>query len=465
MYSILLQILYIFYIHFYLISGLPNHCKLEVVPCKETSAQKVKIALQLEEGGRVIGEYTSEDCLDGIYEKAREKLNGTGNENGQEPVIIYMRQEFVGTESFSKTKLRQLGLTGGSAVLRLIHRKPEALNEQANVYNIKEKVKNEEEKSKNWRPMRNEDQEASLKMFENLKKETEPEKRENTEMEVEIEPEKIVPKKEEKPVNMEEIEEKSEEKIHLEEKLIEEIKEDPIINILDEENQLIIYKLTDRSAKIRNIIDVSDDFFDLTLEDAKNLLKDVRKMQKDLEPDEKILMTKEMRKTQEEGAKLALLNKYKHSIIRIQLPNRHVIQGIFKPGTEVKRVLEKIGNFLTQSENLTLFITPPKTVLDPGSNLLDCGLVPAALVYLSCENSVEIKENVQLSNSTGAEEMLSRIHGTSDKVNLDHIVSAESSASLSNNSAPVNATAIKRPPIQNLSESGSKVPKWFKSGK
>ena len=69
-------------------------------------------------------------------------------------------------------------------------------------------------------------------------------------------------------------------------------KEDAILNYLDEDHQTVIYKLSDRSAKIRSIIDVSDDFFDLTIEDAKVLLHDARKMQKELDPEEKTLMTK-----------------------------------------------------------------------------------------------------------------------------------------------------------------------------
>ena len=100
---------------FHLFLGLPNHCKLEVVPCENqtsAAAQKVKIALQLEQGGRVIGEYSSEDTLDKIYEKAKEKLEGNIPENSV-PVIIYVRQELVGIESFSETSLKKLGLTGG----------------------------------------------------------------------------------------------------------------------------------------------------------------------------------------------------------------------------------------------------------------------------------------------------------------------------------------------------------------
>ena len=62
---------------------------------------------------------------------------------------------------------------------------------------------------------------------------------------------------------------------------------------LDEDHQTVVYKLSDRSAKIRNIIDVSDDFFELTIEDAKSILRDARKAQKEADPEgKKTLMTK-----------------------------------------------------------------------------------------------------------------------------------------------------------------------------
>ena len=89
----------------YFFIGLSNHCKLEIVQCDQSSAQKVKIALQIEGGGRVIGEYSSEDTLDKIIDKAKDKLQGTVSD-GHEPVIIYMRQEIIGLELLSKTTLK-----------------------------------------------------------------------------------------------------------------------------------------------------------------------------------------------------------------------------------------------------------------------------------------------------------------------------------------------------------------------
>ena len=60
-----------------------------------------------------------------------------------------------------------LGLASGSAVLRLIHRNPESMVDQANVVNISTPaLKDENQEKDNWRPMRNEESNPSLKMFE-----------------------------------------------------------------------------------------------------------------------------------------------------------------------------------------------------------------------------------------------------------------------------------------------------------
>ena len=61
-----------------------------------------------------------------------------------------------------------MGLSGGNAVLRLIHRKPDTLTEQANVVNITNPTPKSEE-NVNWRPMRKEEDDVSLKIFEKAK--------------------------------------------------------------------------------------------------------------------------------------------------------------------------------------------------------------------------------------------------------------------------------------------------------
>lgn len=440
--------------------GLPNHCKLEVVPSTAQAGQKVKIALQLEEGGRVIGEYSSNDTLDQVYDKALSKIEPKPD---LQPVIIYMRQEFVGTELFSQTALKKLGLTGGSAVLRLIHRNPESLSDQASVVNITEVKK--EKSELNWRPMKSEDNEANLKLFESVKPNEDVTKIESK-IEPKIEEEKIEFKKPEIP---RETKLDDDEPMEVENEVIETAKEaleDPILHILDDSNQILIYKSSDQGAKIRSVLDVSDDFFELTIEDAKLLLKDTRRAQKS---EEKIMMTEEMRQTQKEGEKLAYLNKYKKAVIRIQLPDRnHIVQAIFESYATISGVLEKLQKYFKMAENAALFITPPKTTLDPSLNLLDHGLVPAALIYLSSD-TFEIIEEYQdkISNVTGAELALSQAgilkNSVESKENGKYLMASneDAGASSSNNQA-----AMKRPPTSKLPEkSDGKMPKWFKPSK
>merc|ERR1712241_16782 len=264
-------------------------------------------------------------------------------------------------------------------------------------------------------------------------------------------------------------------------------KEDALLYYLDQDHQTVIYKLSDRSAKIRSIIDVSDDFFDLTIEDAKVLLRDARKMQKELDPEEKTLMTKGMRQTQKEGKKLALMNKYKRSVIRVQLPNRHIIQAVFHPGADLSEVMDNLKRYLKieEASELELFKTPPKTMLDLNQNLLDCELVPAALIYLTFKkstttSSIQLSNEIldKLSNTSGAEKALSEagvlksVNGKNQNVSTEeHIIPsqtvANSSTSTSNSDTSASGTtaataATKRPPTTNLANKSGKVPRWFK---
>ena len=47
--------------------------------------------------------------MDKLIAKAKDKLEGNVSE-GHEPVIIYMRQEIIGTDAISSTSFKKLGL-------------------------------------------------------------------------------------------------------------------------------------------------------------------------------------------------------------------------------------------------------------------------------------------------------------------------------------------------------------------
>ena len=66
---------------------------------------------------------------------------------------MYTRQEVVGDEALNTSTLRSLGLLQGKCLLRLMHKVPESLKVQANVYAIKEKERGDAPE-KIHRPMR-----------------------------------------------------------------------------------------------------------------------------------------------------------------------------------------------------------------------------------------------------------------------------------------------------------------------
>ena len=83
----------------------------------------------------LLDEYSSEDTLDKIYESGLERYrsnNGipqdmvNGVKRDKVWSIVYM-EKTIEKESFSQTTLKKLGLTSGSAVLRLNHRSAENL--------------------------------------------------------------------------------------------------------------------------------------------------------------------------------------------------------------------------------------------------------------------------------------------------------------------------------------------------
>lgn len=110
-------------------SGLPNNAQLELVPAtKLRSESEVILALNLENGDRIVGNFIPSQTLLSVLEQ----LCPDCLSNIKNPVVIYMRQEIYGQNLETRT-LRSLGITGGRAMIRLMDKAPEELKEQANV--------------------------------------------------------------------------------------------------------------------------------------------------------------------------------------------------------------------------------------------------------------------------------------------------------------------------------------------
>lgn len=114
-------------------SNLPNNAKLELVKAEKPRAETdVTIALQLENGERVQQEFNPGTSLwdillfwenkpDRPYKGSLAKVDKTQSPSIQ-PVCVYLREEITGELALRETTLRSLGLTGGRAAIRLLHR-------------------------------------------------------------------------------------------------------------------------------------------------------------------------------------------------------------------------------------------------------------------------------------------------------------------------------------------------------
>ncbi|XP_022315827.2 tether containing UBX domain for GLUT4-like [Crassostrea virginica] len=113
-------------------SNLPNNVKLELVKSESSRAEEdVLIALQLQDGQRLQHTFPPGTSLWDILQHwentdSAQKGNLCKTDPSTTPptqtTCIYMREEVIGEIALQSTTLKKLGLTGGKAVIRLVHR-------------------------------------------------------------------------------------------------------------------------------------------------------------------------------------------------------------------------------------------------------------------------------------------------------------------------------------------------------
>lgn len=110
-------------------SGLPNNAQLELVTASRSRVDsEITLAINLENGNRILGNCLPDDTIWNV-------LNRTcPNEVdiNRNPVVIYMRQEIYG-DKLQTTSFRSIGLIGGRAMIRLVHKSLDELKQQAHV--------------------------------------------------------------------------------------------------------------------------------------------------------------------------------------------------------------------------------------------------------------------------------------------------------------------------------------------
>jgi tether containing UBX domain for GLUT4 len=93
---------------------------------------------------------------------------------------------------------------------------------------------------------------------------------------------------------------------------------------------------------------------------------------------------------EEEKRILSQLNAYKRCVLRIQFPNRYVLQSKFSPVEKIEDVSKHVRKYLMNPDmEFHLYVTPPKTVLEGSLNLLEARCVPNALLHFGVDQETE----------------------------------------------------------------------------
>ena len=502
-------------------TGLPNNAQLEMAAARKTRAEsRVKVGLALESGDRVMGEFDPSDSLWHVVKTLCPDEAEADELADILPVIFYLGREECGTENLERTTLRSLGLTSGGAILRFFKKTPEELHHQANVsaplskpavptsstqsslVNISsdnmEKAKQSETDELASTSQKIPEQSLqsdieSIEKFEANQSQTTAEESvsivnsanretacpsvsqstgsrrsesETLEMDYEDSSTTTQPSSGQSSSSLPLIEKESQE-------AGPSIEPEETIVFLGERNAILFDVATARACQPD---DVPDDFFDLTMDDAKQLLRDIKQRKAALE--EQPLVTSQYRELEKSKQMLNALHQYKRCVIKVQFPNQLVLQGIFTPLEKISHVVEFVRKYLQDPTiDFHLFITPPKQLLEPAETLYDANCVPGALVHFMSsapcpENGSYICETVMaqvssLSAATTAAAAV-RMSKTVSLCSSQVTQSGPSTSQVLPSSSAGAPTSVSKPSSSSKKASSSseasekKVPRWFK---
>ncbi|KFP42416.1 Tether containing UBX domain for GLUT4, partial [Chlamydotis macqueenii] len=378
---------------------LPNNAKLEMVPVSNRLGvgNTVRIALQLDDGSRLQDTFPCQQTLWELlnhFPKIREFMEQHGEFS---PVCIYMRDEISGKDALEKTTLMSLGLTGGNAIIRVVMKecssagREEAVgamvrcNEltvrpgsiegavdvplpQANTF-AKELDHRDVSVSLNSCTDKQDSIRESHASLEKLWPSSEPESTPFVpffgdgqrlgdssvavpSLGLDTRSSELPttfsspggPSKPKKSKNSQELQKEQEQLVERE----------PLVCHLD-----LLEPLPAGPEEL------PDEFFEVTVDDVRKRLAQLRKAQKQWKRlEEGPLMTKSLREAQLKEK----LERYQKVVLRVRFPDRHVLQGFFRPRETVGVLRDFVRSHLADADlQFYLFIAPPRIILNDES--------------------------------------------------------------------------------------------------
>ncbi|XP_049321537.1 tether containing UBX domain for GLUT4 [Astyanax mexicanus] len=463
-------------------ASLPNNAKLEVVPSTRQlggTESTVRIALQLEDGSRLQGSFSSGQTLWELLKHFPQTRITDLDAAGPTPVCVYMRDEISGQDALQKTTLRSLGLTGGSAILRYVVKTSNTLGNGEPMENaatptdtiatatasqptpehleapsgastaVNPPLPDRPDEptpapvpmetpspplqsseaafahTSQTLPVQKEEAEPSQDQHQAVRpkiRQVDNKGHQDSKAELQMDDEQPGPShaklpphsnfvpfsgggqrlggsgglppssssssssspvfsgppkaKKSKPSH--EVKSSASAKFGAKdseerEEYLEPVHREPLIYHLD----------TARRTSAEE--DLTDEFFEVTVDDVRKRFSQLKSERRLLE--EAPLMTQALREAQMKEK----MDRYPKVVLRVQFPDRQVLQGFFRPQETVAALKQFVQAHLQDPDLLFyLFIAPPKTVLnDPNATLFQANLFPAALVYFGSDAKTE----------------------------------------------------------------------------
>lgn len=231
----------------------------------------------------------------------------------------------------------------------------------------------------------------------------------------------------------------------------------PVKRSPEEVSQQVLYDHQSKlfrpsSTQIRaRDIQIPDSFFEPTTSELTSALNTYSKHTDRLQ--NATMKTKKMREAEEKQR----MGRFRNVLIRIQFPDRVVLQGVFEPQSKIRQVVRFVKAALLDARNVKFhfFVVPPKHILSNiDATLWSEGLVPAAVIHIGIDSgssdSAVLLKPILLSKITDAPE-------TSKEAEQKGLNKGEGNNNVANkteNRQSQQGSGDKKPP--------RKIPKWFK---
>ncbi|KAJ3081385.1 Tether containing UBX domain for GLUT4 [Quaeritorhiza haematococci] len=501
-------------------ANLAAGAKLVIVRQKSQGnlVRDVAIALQLEEGGRLMGSFPTTTPIWNILTHFEQQSKGTLNLTRKEsvpsaeksnnffkaitdlakknqplyvlPVCIFMNQEYSSIEALKSTTLEKAGLTSGNGVIRVLFRftdktlqqmmpeiekavvvegaTPSAPAQTATATASMEFVKPKRISSlvadapaaptttpATTTPTQSRPSSATGP--------TPASQQQTPQQHQPQEPKEERPSQQSEPMDVDQVHERSNSE--------ESLTSTPESGSPQFSRDTRAFRPPLNNVPVAARIELPDSFFELTPTELKFLVEGqkARRAYQDNAP----LKTRAMREREAEIRR----QKYPKTMIRVRFPDRTTLQSTFLSGEKLSTLFQAVKSCLaTPERKFYLYVTPPRRVLsDTTQTFWKEGLAPASLVYFNWEDDGAVGQVLsdewisrmedyplpQTDVGAATAPPPTQIGASGASGNADSGASGSSSPGLAR---PDSAAATSASSSGASGDSGKKVPKWFKLG-